>query len=57
MLDPARKIVYQGALDEQAPPREPGARHLESALDALLGGRKPPKAETLARGCRIRFAK
>ena len=57
VLDPTRRVVYQGALDEQAPPREPGVKHLEAALDALLGGRKPAKAETLARGCRIRFAK
>ena len=57
VLDSARKVVYLGALDEQAPPREPGAKHLEAALDALLAGGKPAKGETLARGCRIRFAK
>jgi peroxiredoxin len=57
VLDKARTVVYLGAMDEQSPPREAGTRFLERAVAAALKGEKPAVAETLARGCRIRWAK
>lgn len=55
VLDRDRKIAYLGAMDERTPPAEAGLKYLENAVDAVLAGRKPEPAETLARGCRIRF--
>ncbi|MFL5341317.1 MAG: thioredoxin family protein [Gemmataceae bacterium] len=57
VLNKARKIVYMGAMDDHSPPAEPQARYLEHAVQATLKGEKPPVAETLARGCRVRYAK
>jgi hypothetical protein len=33
------------------------ANYLEPAVEAVLDGKKPATAETIARGCRIRFAR
>ena len=57
VLNKARKIVYMGAMDDHSPPAEPKALYLEDAVQAALKGEKPPMAETLARGCRVRYAK
>jgi peroxiredoxin len=57
ILDADRKIAYMGGMDDNSNPKLVKERDLEPALAALLKGEKPPKAETLARGCRIRYAK
>src|SRR5260370_25776006 len=57
VLNKSRKVVYMGALDDKSPPDEPKVRYLERALDAALTGGKPATADTLARGCRIRYAR
>src|SRR5262245_27131098 len=57
VLDRERRIVYMGAMDDVSPPRPESKHDLDDAVRALLDGRKPPVAETRARGCAIRFAK
>ncbi len=57
VLDKARTVVYLGAMDERSPPREAGTPFVERAIAAALKGVKPTDVETLARGCRIRWAK
>ena len=57
VLNKARKIVYMGAMDDRSPPAEAKTSYLESAVQAALKDEKPSKAETVARGCKIRYAK
>jgi hypothetical protein len=57
VLDKARTVVYLGAMDEQSPPREAGKPFLADAVAAARKGDKPATPETLARGCRIKWAK
>ena len=57
VLDKARTVVYLGAMDEASPPKPAGTPFLELAVAAALKGDKPATAETLARGCRIKWAK
>ncbi len=57
VLDKARTVVYLGAMDEKSPPAAGGTNFLELAVAAALKGETPATAETLARGCRIRWAK
>jgi peroxiredoxin len=61
VLDPARTLVYRGAVDDQyglgyaldAPRRS----YLSEALDALLAGRSPEVAATWAPGCDLDLEK
>ena len=55
VLDKDRKVVYLGAMDDKSPPAEASTSYLEAAVKAALDGKKPDTAETLARGCRIRW--
>jgi peroxiredoxin len=55
VLNRERKIVYMGALDDELNPAKVTEKYLESALDALLKGEKPAKAETPAYGCSIEY--
>jgi peroxiredoxin len=57
VLDKSRKVVYLGAMDEKSPPAAGGTPYLEQAVAAAKTGAKPATAETLARGCRIRWAR
>jgi peroxiredoxin len=58
VLDKDRKVAYLGAMDDKAPPGEPKTKHLEEAVNAVLAGKTPAKAETsAAAGCRIKFDK
>jgi peroxiredoxin len=57
VLDRDRRIAYMGAMDDVSPPRPETKHYLDDAVRALLDGRKPPVAETRARGCAMRFAK
>jgi peroxiredoxin len=57
VLDKQRKVAYMGAMDDKSPPAQPNELLLEQAVEAVLKGKKPPKAETLARGCRVRYAR
>jgi peroxiredoxin len=57
VLDKRRKIVYMGAMDDKNPPDEPKNLYLERAVEAALKGEKPAMTETLARGCKVRYAR
>src|SRR5436190_1306024 len=51
VLDRDRRLAYMGAMDDVSPPRQESKHFLDDAVTAVLAGRKPPVAETLARGC------
>jgi peroxiredoxin len=57
VLDKDRKIVYMGAMDDASPPAEARKFFLEDAVAAALKGAKPATAETLARGCKVRYVR
>ena len=56
VLNKERKIVYMGAMDHYDPAKVK-TKYLEEAVQAALKGEKAPTGETLARGCRIRWAR
>jgi peroxiredoxin len=57
ILDPQRKVVYVGAVDDKQKVAEVKQPYVRDALDALLSGKEPPKAETKPFGCGIRYEK
>jgi peroxiredoxin len=57
VLNKERRIVYMGAMDDKSPPAEATVGHLEAAVKAALEGKAAADGETLARGCKIRFAR
>ncbi len=57
VLDRDRRVAYMGAMDDVSPPRAESKHFLEDAVQAVLEGKKPPVAETRARGCAIRYVR
>jgi peroxiredoxin len=57
VLNKDRKVVYLGAMDDKNDAASATVNYVEQAVEAMLGGKKVDKAETLGRGCRIKFAK
>lgn len=57
VLDRERKIVYMGAMDDQTDPAKVTARYVETAVEAVLGGKAIEVKETVARGCLVRYAR
>lgn len=57
VLNKERKVIYMGAMDDTSVAANVKESYLEPAVQAALKGAKPEKGETLARGCKIRFAK
>lgn len=55
VLNKARKVVYLGAMDDKSPPASATKSHLEAAVQAALKGEAPATAETLARGCMVKW--
>jgi peroxiredoxin len=55
VLDKNRKIAYMGGLDDSSNAKTVKQRFLADALDAVLDGKKPKTAETVAIGCLIRY--
>ena len=56
VIDPQRRIVYQGAIDDNWQSADKVTQpYLRQALDALLAGRKPEPAETKPVGCGIMY--
>jgi peroxiredoxin len=55
VLDRERKIVYMGAMDDKV--EQPAVNYLEQAVSATLNAQKPATAETLARGCSMKYAR
>lgn len=58
VLDKARKIVYTGALDDNAmKPAAVTKHYLEDAVIAVLSDKAPQVAETKAEGCGVGYTK
>lgn len=57
VLDKQRRIVYMGALDDSTDAAGVKARHVEEAVAAVLTGKTPTVAETVGRGCLVRYAR
>ncbi len=57
LLDSDRKLVYHGAIDDSQDPAKIKVNHLREAIDAVLAGKEPPKAEVNAFGCGIQYEK
>jgi peroxiredoxin len=56
VLDKDRKVVYLGAMDDKNDAATATVNYVEKAVEAVLGGKKVEKAETLGRGCRVKLA-
>jgi peroxiredoxin len=57
VLNRDRKLIYMGALDEQTDADKVQKKFVEDAIAAGLKGTPAPVAETIARGCRVRYAR
>ena len=57
VLGPDRKIIYMGAMDDSSIAASVKTNYLAPAIEAALAGSAPGTTETLARGCRIRYAR
>ena len=56
LFDPSMKLVYYGAVDDNAEePARVEKAYLKDALDALVAGKPIPVAQTKAMGCSIKF--
>jgi hypothetical protein len=55
VLDRNRRVAYMGGLDDSSNAKIVKNRFLDDALEALLAGKKPKTAETVAIGCLIRY--
>ena len=55
VLDKDRKIVYQGAIDDNLQIAKVEKKYLEDALDALLAGKTVATSETRPTGCSIEY--
>jgi peroxiredoxin len=55
VLNKERKVVYMGGLDDNSSEKFAKRKFLESALDAVMAGKKPETGETVAIGCMIRY--
>jgi peroxiredoxin len=57
VFDKDRKLVYMGAMDDSTDPDGVKVKYVEAAIAAALKGEKPAVTETIARGCRVRYAR
>jgi peroxiredoxin len=57
VLDRQRAVVYMGGMDDSSQVDTVKNNYLEPAVEAVLAGRTPQKAETPAIGCRVRYAR
>ncbi len=57
VFDRDRKLVYMGALDDASDAAKVKKKHVEAAIEATLKGETSPLKETIARGCRVRYAR
>ena len=55
VLDRDRKVRYMGAFDDNSDASKVEKKYVEDAVAALLAKKAPEPAETLARGCRVRY--
>ena len=57
VLDKERRIVYMGAMDDNNLEKAARTNYLEAAVAAAIIGRSPAVAETMPRGCVVKYAK
>jgi peroxiredoxin len=57
VLDAKGVLRYHGRIDDSQNPANITSHDLRDALDALLAGKNPPRAETKAFGCTIKRAR
>ena len=57
VLDEDRKVVYMGSMDDNTDVKLAKKHYLRDATAAVLEGKQPNVSETLARGCRVRYAR
>jgi peroxiredoxin len=57
VLDGDRKIVYMGSMDDNTDAKLAKNHYARDAIAAVLAGKQPNVSETLARGCRVRYAR
>ncbi len=55
VLNKERQVTYMGAMDDKNTETEVKTKYLRQAIQAALAGQKYEPAETLARGCMIRY--
>ncbi len=55
LLDADRVVRYIGGVDDSQNPANVKEHHLRNALDALLAGQDPPRTETRAFGCTVKY--
>jgi hypothetical protein len=55
VLDGEQRLAYRGAPDGDHTEESANARWLRAALDAVLAGDEPERAETPARGCSVKW--
>lgn len=56
LFDANGKLVYHGTIDDNVQePKKVQEHYLRDALKAVANGNEPPKAETKAMGCSIKF--
>jgi peroxiredoxin len=55
VLDSEQRLAYRGAPDADHQDPAQGAVWLRDALDAVLAGQRPARAETDARGCSVKW--
>lgn len=57
VLNRDRKLVYMGAMDDHSDATKAQKSFVEAAINATLKGETPTVKETIARGCRVRYAR
>lgn len=57
VLNKARQVVYMGAMDDSTDAAKVQHKYVEAAIAAALKGDRPAVTETIARGCRVRYAR
>ena len=57
VLNKNRQVVYMGAVDDSTDPKQVKVKYVEDAVAAALAGKPAPKAETVARGCTVRYVR
>jgi hypothetical protein len=55
LLDPARRLIYRGAIDNFKYPEDPDhVGYLNAAIEALLAGKTPPRVDMPSFGCPVK---
>lgn len=57
VLNKQRKIVYMGSMDNNPDVKKVSRHYLTDAVEATLAGKKVTTDETIAFGCKVRFAR